>query len=156
MRSHQRVMSLWVNERGSLPSLPFGRKSVLFVDNCSDHNMTDELAINLFKINTDIRYFPSNETDLLQPADSFFIQNKKAAWSKRWDKYRARFLRSIVDNGSYGTRSGTIPNPGKDFFLKSPAQAVRDVNNQHDDTGMIYARKSMICFGLGKQPNGLC
>lgn len=150
-----RVMKLWAEEKRALSRLPNNRKRVLFMDNCSSHKMNDELAEILTNINTEIRYFPANATDLLQPADSFVIQKIKAAWTKRWEQYKAEFLRTVGDFGSFGTKSGAIPNPGKPFFLKIAAQAVRDVNMQRDENGLTYARKAMIRCGLAKQPNGL-
>lgn len=150
------VMQQWAQEPRALEKLPQGRRRVLFMDNCSGHKLTDALLEKLEKVNTEIRFFPPNATDLLQPADSFVIQKIKMAWTQRWEEYKARFLQSIEQlDGSYGTRNGCIPNPGKRFFLKIAAQAVRDVNKQRDENGWTYARKAMIRCGLAKQPNGL-
>lgn len=151
----KRVMRLWVQEPRALPRLANNRTRVLFMDNCSSHKMEQDLQELLKRINTEIRYFPPNATDLLQPADSFIIQKIKDAWTKRWEQYKANFLRTVGNFGSFGTPSGTIPNPGKVFFLKIAAQAIRDVNLQRDENGLTYARKAMIRCGLAKQPNGL-
>ena len=41
-------------------------------------------------------------------------------------------------------KAGTLSNPGKSFFLRLAARAVRDVNNMQDKSGFSYAQKSMI------------
>lgn len=54
------------------------------MDSCSRHTEKDELRQALSKVNIEVKFFPANATDLVQPADSFIIQKFKAAWSKRW------------------------------------------------------------------------
>jgi len=151
----RRVMKLWVQERRTMPLLPDGRKRILVMDHCSGHNLTEELknALNSFK--TEIRFFPPNATDLLQSADSFVIQKLKAAWNKRWDKYKLEVLRRPENVETYGIQSGVIQNPGKSYFLKLAAAVVRDVNAQRGENGLSYARKAMIFFGLARNTNGL-
>lgn len=133
----QRVIYRWVQEQHARPRLPLSRKHVFFVDNCSVHSMTDEPALNLGKSILRLATFPQMKpifsTDRL-----IFIQKKNASLSKRWDQYKAGFSRNIGDNCPYDTRFGTIPNHGKASFLKFAAQAVCDVNDQHDDTEMTY------------------
>lgn len=74
---------------------------------------------------------------------------------ERWNQYKADFLRPIEGSVSYGTTSGCIPNPGKRFFFKITAQAVRDVNLMRDEKGLTYDRKAMIRCGSDNQRNGL-
>ena len=112
-----RVMVEWVCERRALSPLPNGRKRILFVDNCSGHNMNAELRSALEKSNTELRYFPANATDLMQPADSFVIQKIKAAWSNRRERYKTEFIQRMSHTNSYGTKNGLLPNPGKRFFF---------------------------------------
>lgn len=151
----RRVMLLWTKEKRALPALPNGQRRVLFLDNCAGHALTDDLKGSLVDINTEVRFFPANATDLLQPADSFVIQKIKTAWRKRWEEHKAILIRAAVTSNSYGTASGLFKNPGKKFFLKLAAAAVRDVNKERDENGMTYARKAMIRCGLSKQKNGL-
>lgn len=79
-----RFMKLWVREPRARPPIPSEKKRVLFMDNCSGQNFTGALQASLKSINTET-IFPTNATDLIEPADSFVIQKNKAAWIKRWD-----------------------------------------------------------------------
>lgn len=150
----RRVMVEWLCEKRAISPLGGGRRRVLFMDNCGGHAVTEEQTAALKEINTEIRFFPPNSTHLIQPADAFVIQKIKAAWSARWEKHKMRLL-SEVCSDTYGTNSGRLPNPGKRFFLKLAADSVRDVNQQRDEMGITYARKSMIRCGLAKSGNGL-
>ena len=49
---------------------------------------------------------------------------------------------------------GKLKNPGKSYFLKYAADAVRDINKQMNVNGMNYARKAMIRYGLSLNING--
>lgn len=93
-------------------------KSFYLMDNYSGHNETPGLLSGLDLINTQIKHFPANATDLSQPADSFIIQKIKDSWTKSREEYMARFLLTVNDFGSWGSKSGTIPIPGKVYFLK--------------------------------------
>lgn len=145
------IMPQWLRERRAITALPHGRKRILYVDNCSGHNSTDALTAALHDINTEIRYFPPNATHLVQPADSFVIQKIKQAWSTRWEAHKM----SLIQSNEWKDGSGKLKNPGKRFFLKLAAQAVRDVNMQKDENGLTYARKAMIRTGLALNVNGI-
>ena len=53
------------------------------------------------------------------------------------------------------TGSGKLRNPGKSFFLKLAADAIRDVNLQRDENSLTYARKAMISCGLSRDFTGV-
>ena len=78
----RRVMNVWLRERRAIAPLSNGRQRVLFMDNRGGHALTPQLEKALQEINTTIRFFPPNATDLLQTADSFVIQKLKAVWSR--------------------------------------------------------------------------
>lgn len=59
-----------------LPHGTHGRRRILYVGNCSEHNSATALTAALEGINTEIRHFPPNETHLVQRADSFVIKEK--------------------------------------------------------------------------------
>ena len=69
----------WLRESRAIGSLPNNEHRVLFVDNCSGHNMNDAVQTSLSEINTSLRYFPANATHLCQPLDSLLIQQFKQA-----------------------------------------------------------------------------
>ena len=150
----KKVMLEWVKEDRILPRLPANQKRILFMDNCSSHGLTPELQAALESKRTEIRFLPANATHLLQPADSFVIQKIKEKWSERWEKHKFQKLLQIATEGTE-PRNGALPNPGKIYFLKLAADAVRDVNRIRDDEGLTYARKAMIRCGFAKQANGL-
>lgn len=58
-------------------------------------------------------------------------------------------------DGINGQGSGKLCNPGKHFFLKLAADAVREVNEQRDKDGVQYARKAMKMTGMSLNLNGL-
>lgn len=144
------VMPQWLREPRAIRKLQNDRKRVLFVDNCSGHNATAELETALHDINTEIRYFPKNATDLVQPCDSFIIQKIKLAWSTRWEAHKM----SLIQSGMWRQSSGKLPNPGKRFFLRLAADAVRDVNAQRDENGLSFAYKAMIRTGMALNVTG--
>ena len=74
----------------------------------------------------------------------------KAAWRKRWDEFKLGLIRPNA-----WTQGGRLPNPGKAFFLRMAADAVRDVNAMRDKDGLSYARKDMIMCGMALNTNGL-
>lgn len=144
------VMTQWLSERRVIKKLPNNRRRVLFVDNCSGHNVTEEMITALSKINTEVRFFPPNTTHLLQPCDSFVIQKIKSAWTTKWESYKMELIR----RGEWKDSSGKVANPGKTFFLRLAADSVRQVNNQRDAEGISYARKAMIITGMALNTNG--
>lgn len=80
----RRVMKEWVLERRDLPPLTYQRRTVLFMEKYGGHKVTEDLLEALNVANNELRFFPTNETYLLQPADSFVIQKIKV-WNKRWE-----------------------------------------------------------------------
>lgn len=148
------IFAQWLGEPRAISKDPYGRKRVLFVDNCSGHNSNPRTEGMLLKINHEMRKLPPNATELVQPADSFVISKIKDAWRRRWDHYKAELItRGEWMNGEDG-KSGRLKNPGKAFFLRLAADAVREVNNQRDKNGVPYARKAMIMTGISLNLNG--
>lgn len=143
------VMPQWLRETRVIRGLPNNRRRVLFVDNCSGHVTTPRLCEAAEDINTEIRYFPKNATHLIQPCDSFVIQKVKSAWSRRWEAHKLE----MVSKGQWMDTSGKLRNPGKHFFLKLAAAAIREVNHQRDENGLSYARKAMIRTGMAMNMN---
>jgi len=72
-------------------------------------------------------FSPPKATDLLQPVDSFVIQKINAGWNARWEAHKVNLLREVVDENTYGTKSGLLPKPKKTFFLQLAADSIRDV-----------------------------
>lgn len=92
----------------------------------------------------------------MQPADSFIIQKIKEAWRARWEKYKYESIKEgDWADGVGGKGSGKLKNPGKRFFLRLAADAVREVNGQRDKNGVQYARKAMMMCGMSLNLNGL-
>ena len=109
---------------------------MLYLDNCSGHALTENGKKALLNENIELRFFPPNATDLLQPADSHLIQKVKAAWSARWDNK----VLDMIDKKMWanpGIGSGKLINPGKKFSLKLAAGSVRDVNGARHKDGML-------------------
>lgn len=77
-------MQLWVQEVGPLQRMPYNQQIVVFMDNCSGHAADRNLQMLLWKINTCVRLFLLNTTDLLQSATSFIMQNIKILRTERW------------------------------------------------------------------------
>lgn len=144
------VMPQWLSEERVIKALPNGRRRVLFVDNCSGHNSTAAMQTACQNIRTEIHYFPPNATHLIQPCDSFVIQKIKRAWTTHWENYKLE----MIQQGKWKDSSGRLINPGKSFFLKLAAKAVREVNRQRDENGLSYARKAMIMTGMALNTNG--
>lgn len=150
----KRVFKEWLSEPRAISKPLNGRRRTLFVDNCSGHNENDDTALLLSRINTNLKKFPANATDLVQPADSFVISKIKDAWRRRWDAYKVGLIERGEWMRSESGSSGKLKNPGKQFFLKLAADSVRDVNAQKDKEGLSYARKAMIRTGMSLNLNG--
>ena len=74
-----------------------------------------------------------------------------------WDDYKFQAIKDgkWKDGGRVdGQSSGALENPGKTFFLKLAAEAVRRVNLQRDKNGVSFARKAMIRCGLSLDITG--
>lgn len=144
------VMPQWLSESRVIRPLSNNRRRTLYVDNCSGHTYTTDLASASEAIRTDIKYFPPNATHLVQPCDSFVIQKIKRAWSTHWENYKMQ----MIQKGMWRDSSGKLRNPGKRFFLELSARCVREVNMQRDADGLRYGRKAMIMTGLALNTNG--
>ena len=57
------------------------RPRMIFLDNSSGLNPSEELNAALRALNITLDYFPANATDLIQPADSFIISKIKQHWT---------------------------------------------------------------------------
>ena len=69
------VFTQYISEEKVFQLLSHGRKRILFVENCSGHGISTNLATALIYNNTEVRCFPPNATDLIQPADSFLFKH---------------------------------------------------------------------------------
>lgn len=61
----------------------------------------------------------------------------------------------LIEENRWKDSSGKLINPGKTFYLRLAADAVREVNRQHDEDGLSYVRKAIIRTGLTLNLNGL-
>lgn len=139
----------WLKERRVMKELPGNKIRELFIDNCSGHNLNEEIVEAAEQIKTNIHYFPPNTTEFIQPCDALVIQMIKTAWKKRWDSYKLGLIQANA-----WEKNGKLPNPGKAFFLRLAADSVRDVNKLRNTDGITYARKAMIICGMALNING--
>ncbi len=121
------------------------------------HNETPEVLAVLNNKKIRVRKLVACATDKVQACDSFVISKIKDEWMEMWDEYKF----NAIKNGRWkdgewgdGQSSGALQNPGKTFFLKLAAEAVRKVNAQRDKNGISYARKAMIRCGLSLDVTG--
>ena len=120
--------------------LPHGRLCIVFMEKCGGHCVIPNFEQALSALNTKIRFFCPNETDLIPPADSLVILKLKDAWRLRWDRYKLE----IIWRGGFAQSSRKISNPGKHYYLRLAAAVVCDVNATRDTDALGYARKAMI------------
>ena len=66
-----------------------------------------------------------------------------------WNKYK---IEVTMRNG-FALASGKIPNPGKYFYLRLAAAAVREINAMRDKDCLRFARKAVIRTGLALNIN---
>ena len=102
-------MPEWLLEKKVISALPFERKRILFVDNCSSHNQSSALMAATENINAEVRFFEPNLTDFVKPCDSFVLQKIKSEWSVLWKKYKM----DMIMAGKWAESFGKIPNPVK-------------------------------------------
>ncbi|CAM6010234.1 unnamed protein product [Sphagnum balticum] len=82
------------------------------------------MHVALESSNATLRYLVAVATDKIQPCDSFVISKIKNAWMEIWDNYKFK----AIKDGLWCEGSGTLQNPGKSFFLRMAAEAIRRVN----------------------------
>ncbi|KAK1942918.1 hypothetical protein P3T76_005555 [Phytophthora citrophthora] len=108
----------YLKERRAIRADVRGRKKTVYLDNCSGHLEASECRAELDAINSDLKFFPPNATDLCQPADSFVISKIKDAWKAKWNEKKMALIKDgcclnkIRKDGSW---SGKLQNPGKKF-----------------------------------------
>jgi hypothetical protein len=128
------------------------KQKVIFVDNFNGHH--DDGNGNMHAVlessNATLRYLVVATTDKIQPCDSFVISKIKDAWMEIWDDYKFK----AIKDGLWCEGSSALQNPGKPFFLRMAAEAIHQVNEQRDQTSLIYARKAMIHCGLSLDITG--
>lgn len=110
------------------------------------------LNMGLHAVRTELRYFPPNSTDLIQPCDVFVIQKILAVWSTLWETNKTDMIRRRV---MWKDNYGRLVKPEKLFSLRLAAKCIREVNIQRDEDGVRYARKAMIIIGMAKNLNGV-
>lgn len=79
------VMPLRKNESKSIYELPRSRRRVIYLDNCSGHSPAIALREASGNINTEMCYFPKNETHLIVLCDSHIVEKIKSALSRLWE-----------------------------------------------------------------------
>jgi len=147
------VFVQWLHEPRAIKKDTYGRERIIFLDNCSGHNATDAQKEALKAINAVLKFLPPNSTHLCQPCDSVIIQKIKERWRALWEEKKVEMMSST--EWVHGTsQSGKLSNPGKRFFLKIAAKAVKDVSDMRDKNGVSYARKAMMRYGLSLDLNG--
>lgn len=140
----------WLQERKLISELPHYRRRILYLDNCSGHNLSINLILDVEAINTETRYYPANATHLMLPRDSFAIQNIKGVWSTIWEQHKMEMIQKII----WTRKSSRVPNPGKEFLLRFAASSVRHVNRLRDYTGRSNARDAVIIPGMELNTSG--
>lgn len=70
----------WLCETRVVTLLPNGNLYHLYSDNCSGHNLTEELLGTAERVQTTLNYIPLDTTKIAQPCDALVIQKIKVAW----------------------------------------------------------------------------
>ena len=97
-----------------------GRSKVIWVDNCTGHNVTPQLSVVLEAKQIILKYLPPCSTYLCQPADTFIISKGKDAWTRRWgeakkiDLIEANTWHNIPQTDGHWSKK--FINLGKRFF----------------------------------------
>lgn len=117
-----KVMKQWTCKSCLIKRLPYNRICHLFYDNCSGHNLDEEISARAEDIMTSISFFFPNATDLIQQCASFIIQKIKNSWRHQWDKYKLTLLQS-----NFWMKGDRLSSPGKPFILRLFAEVVADV-----------------------------
>ena len=69
-----------------------GRRKLVWVDNCTGHNITPRLTVVLEASHSALKYLPPCSTHLYQPADTFIISKVKDAWTRRWKAKKTKLI----------------------------------------------------------------
>lgn len=153
-----RIFAQYFNDPRAYQADPYGHRKHVWVDNSSNHNRTPLLNEILQSKNTELCYLPPCTTHLVQPADQFVIAKIKNVWERRWEQKKLQLIRdeqwSDHPEGRGRGWSGKLKNPGKSFYLSLAAECVRVVNEEIDEHGVSFARKTMIKCGLSLDLNG--
>ena len=80
----------------------------------------------------------------MQPADSFIISKIKDAYKRILDDYKSQSISRGEWKRGEEVSSGSLKNPGKHFFLKFSADAVRESETKD----LSYQRKKIIKNGM--------
>lgn len=81
-----------LSERSVFKKLPDNRRHILFVDNCSGHNITTVLCDALCPVSTEVMYFNPNTTHFLLPCDRFVIKKLKSCWNKHRERFKMEMI----------------------------------------------------------------
>lgn len=109
-----KIMESWLDEHRTVKALPNGRITKLYLDNCTGHNSNEGIFQATEAIRTVFNYLFPNSTELTQPCDSFIISKIKAAWRKRWDKFKM----TLIEQNKW-TEGGRLTTPCKSFKTSS-------------------------------------
>ncbi|KAL3692456.1 hypothetical protein R1sor_006107 [Riccia sorocarpa] len=140
-----KCLAEYYRERRVSVAAPGERRLVQWIDNYPGHNITPEISAALERINTEIRYLPSNSTHLTRPADSFIISKIKDTWIRRWELKKAEMIaQGLWQGDGRSGSSGMLKNPQNPYFLALAAESIAEVNAAPYRDGISYARKAMI------------
>jgi hypothetical protein len=121
---------------------------VIWCDNYGSHLKQIDLARS---VNKELKFFPTNATDKVQPCDSFLIQLIKTIWGRKWLEY----VLNVIKSKNMST-SGKIPNPQKHWYLRTMAETLKEANEKmYDNRTVNAARKAMIQCGLDVPDDGV-
>ena len=81
----QTLFAKYFSEPRTFQSDVHGRSKVVWMDNCTGHNMTLQLSVVLETKQVILMYLPSYFTHLYQPANTFIISEVNDAWTRRWE-----------------------------------------------------------------------
>lgn len=141
-------------EKRAVSCLPCGRQRTLFIEPAVWFKYAGVLAEPLRQSNTELKFFPPNAVDIMQPVETILGPLIKEAWTRCWREMKVRMIDLGVWSGDGRDASGKMFNAGPRYFLKSAATTVNDVNGMVTESGMSYVRQAMIACGLALSENG--
>lgn len=149
----QSVLAEYFRESRNMQPLSNGRKRVLFMDDCSQHTISDELQEALRIGNMELRYLPPNAGGLVQAADTV-ARKIKEALTRRWVNKVQEFASEAVTNNDVQAKGG-IPFGEKEFLVEAVRESVAEVNDMRGEDRLRITRRAMIGVGLARNTNGL-